>query len=218
MWAAVRAQCNCRYRLFEVVRKAAMAVKDFPFKKKKTKNKKPSRLLKDWVLESKASPAGRSEGRVNKVCQCALSLFSALLNSCCTLHDATCAHGRQTDTYIHISREWGTGIDLRRTLNRDAALNSRSSQPLSGCVTFIGLQRKPAGPATTQTCSVRLSELSGRPLVVRGRKGRDTQKDTEGAVGIVIMIPTFCWKSLIQFIIFPNMIYWLLTNFTSVRV
>lgn len=82
----------------------------------------------------------------------------------------------------------------------------RLPQLLSGFVTFI--------LASQEACWARyntdmLSEAvgaSGTASVVCGRKGRRAARDTEKAVGIVPVIPTFCLKLVIRFIIFHPML------------
>lgn len=206
VWATVRAQCNCHYRLFEVVRNAVVVAQEssMNFAFKGTKN---IRLSRDGVLENDTSPAGRSEWRVNRVCQTVESLLSVLLNSCCTLHDATHTHSRRADAYICISRDWGTCIDLRLTVN------IVYTAPIWVCNIYWASEEACWACYNTDTLSKAVGAL-GTALLVCGRKGSRAQRDTEGAEGIVTMIPTFCLKPLIQFIIYSPHIYSIYTSYS----
>lgn len=112
-----------------------------------------------------------------------------------------------TDTSHASSHPFGDNRSVKPQAT-SLSLSTQSLQLFSEFVTFIGFHRKPAGPATTQTCSVRPWERWGQPRL-------SALRDTERAEGIVTIIPTFCLKPLIQFIIFLPMLYKLPVPFAS---
>lgn len=202
VWAAQRAQGNCRYRLFEVVRNTVVAALfwslNFIFKERKHQS--------TWKLRH-----FQPERRVNKIYIISVVLLlSVLLNSHCTLHDDTHAHaatvslrvslwglGNRTELGMHSKQRLTTlchplVIGLwkpQTTLALLHFLSAPSPQLLSGFVTSSGLHRIPARPCySIATLSKTLGK--GAASIVCWR----IERDTESAEGIVAIMLTFCLK------------------------
>lgn len=149
--------------------------------------------------------------------------LSVPLNSCCTVYDVTHAHADMRMLCCKSPGISGICLDLRCAVNRGGALTlsltlviagavkpqNNLSPPLLtlcsslyGFVTFIGLQRKPAGPATTHTCSAR---PLGTALVFCGRNDREL-RDTERAEGTVahshILLQALIWISIFHLMLY----------------
>lgn len=119
-------------------------------------------------------------GGVNKICQIVVLVFPVLLSFCCTLHGiqafSLMPHAGmrekafrftliETQHMLSVILWWKQDCETSNNLSLPLkhSLSMPSPQLLSGFVTSIGLHRKPAGPATIQTCSVPPWEHWGQP-------------------------------------------------------